>query len=236
MEQDPSHSIENLTENNEIDEKTQDITDSTSVDDKPEKTIIDINNNGIDDKIPKQGEIEFLYLELDTPLPPVAGLSSPRRPDQSPDPPPCPNLKKYASPFLWSTAHKTVTTVICCAVTMMASYAAGMYTPPSQELMDKWHVGRAVYNLGITFYTLGFGTAPMVLAPFSEFNGRKPIFVLSGVLFTGESILVHVLLLLLIPFTVCLIGCGATKSLAGLLIARFFLGIGGCKYNCKQLL
>lgn len=52
--------------------------------------------------------------------------------------------------------------------------------------MAKWNVGRVVYNLGITLFTLGFGIGPMVLASLSEIEGRRPIFVASGVVFTGE--------------------------------------------------
>ena len=174
--------------NDNISEKSYVIVDSASGEEKAQDTIVEDEEEeyGNEGKVPAgQKEIEYIYLEFDTPLPTPANVSSPQ-PGQSAPPPPCPNLKKYASPFLWPSFRKSVTTVICCLVTMMASYSAGEYTPPSQQLMDKWHVSRVVYNLGITLYTLGFGTAPMVLAPFSEFNGRRPIFILSGVLFTGE--------------------------------------------------
>ncbi|KAL4899755.1 hypothetical protein BDW74DRAFT_188919 [Aspergillus multicolor] len=159
-----------------------------------------------------QTPLEHLYLTFDTPLPSPVGLSSPH-PGQ-PAPPPCPDLSKYASPFLWSEPRKSVITWISCGVTAMSAYAAGEYTPPADELTAKWNVSRVVYNLGITLFCLGFGVAPMVLAPFSEINGRRPIFVSSGVV-----------------FTVCLIGCGATESFAGLLVARFFLGIGGSTFS-----
>ncbi|KAE8399272.1 major facilitator superfamily domain-containing protein [Aspergillus pseudonomiae] len=142
-------------------------------------------------------DVEYLYLNFDTTLPHPMGISSPQ-PGQA-SPPPCPNLTKYASPFLWAESRKTVVTIISCCVTAMSAYAAGS----------------VVYNLGISLYTLGFAIAPMVLAPFSEINGRRPIFVSSGLV-----------------FTVCLIGCGATESFAGMLVARFFLGVGGCKLPC----
>ncbi|KAL4784804.1 major facilitator superfamily domain-containing protein [Aspergillus varians] len=159
-----------------------------------------------------QNPVEHLYLTFDTPLPLPVGLASPQ-PSQ-PAPPACPDLSKYASPFLWSGPRKSVITMISCGVTAMSAYAAGAYTPPADELTAKWGVSRVVYNLGITLFCLGFGIAPMVLAPFSEINGRRPIFVSSGVV-----------------FTVCLVGCGATNSFAGLLIARFFLGIGGSTFS-----
>ncbi|KAB8249913.1 major facilitator superfamily domain-containing protein [Aspergillus flavus] len=138
-------------------------------------------------------DVEYLYLNFDTTLPHPVGITSPQ-PEQA-SPPPCPNLTKYASPFMWAESRKTVVTVISCCVTAMSAYAAGS----------------VVYNLGISLYTLGFAIAPMVLAPFSEINGRRPIFVSSGLV-----------------FTVCLIGSGATESFAGMLVARFFLGVGGC--------
>ncbi|KAL5342829.1 major facilitator superfamily domain-containing protein [Aspergillus crustosus] len=163
-----------------------------------------------DDNI--QPPIDYLYLTFDTPLPLPVGLSSPQ-PGQ-PTPPPCPDLSQYASPFGWSETRKSVITMISCGVTAMSAYAAGEYTPPANELTAKWNVSRVVYNLGITLFCLGFGIAPMVLAPFSEINGRRPIFVTSGVV-----------------FTICLIGCGATDSFAGLLVARFFLGIGGSTFS-----
>ncbi|EYE99745.1 MFS transporter [Aspergillus ruber CBS 135680] len=157
-------------------------------------------------------DIEHLYLDFETPLPNPMGISSPRS-GQSPPPSP-PNLNKYTSPFLWSKPRKTIITIISCCVTALSAYAAGEYTPPSEELTAKWHVSKVAYNVGITLFTLGFGIAPMVLAPFSEINGRRPIFVASGLV-----------------FTVCLIGCGATDSYAGMLVGRFFLGIGGSTFS-----
>ncbi|KAB8215298.1 major facilitator superfamily domain-containing protein [Aspergillus novoparasiticus] len=141
-------------------------------------------------------DVEYLYLNFDTTLPHPVGITSPQ-PGQA-SPPPCPNLTTYASPFLWAESRKTVVTIISCCVTAMSAYAAGS----------------VVYNLGISLYTLGFAIAPMVLAPFSEINGRRPIFVSSGLV-----------------FTVCLIGSGATESFAGMLVARFFLGVGGSTFS-----
>ena len=153
-------------------------------------------------------DIEHAYLEFSTDLPtPMPGASG-----SSPVDPP--NLTPYMSPFLWSQPRKTLVTIISCCVTALSAYAAGEYTPPSAQLMAKWHVGRVVYNLGITLYTLGFGIGPMVMASFSEINGRRPIFVSSGVV-----------------FTVCLVGCGATESFAGMMLARFFLGIAGSTFS-----
>lgn len=129
-------------------------------------------------------EIEYLYLNFDTPLPTPAGISSPQ-PGQLP-PPEVPNLKQFMSPFLWSKGHKAMVTWISCAVTALAAFAAGEFNPESKILCREWKISTVVYELGITVFTTGFAIAPMVLAPFSEINGRRPMFISSGILFTGE--------------------------------------------------
>lgn len=128
-------------------------------------------------------EIEFRYLELDTPLP-TPCIALPPGPGQSP-PPAAPSLEKYTSPFLWPKWRKSLMTWISCAVTALAGYSAGEVSPAADELTQKWGISTVVYNLSITIFCIGFALAPMVLAPFSEINGRRPIFVASGILFVG---------------------------------------------------
>jgi hypothetical protein len=128
-------------------------------------------------------EIEYLYLTFDTELPTPAGISSPK-PDLPP-PPECPNLKPFTSPFLWSKSRKTLITWLACGVTVLAAYSAGEYEPAAQQLIPIWGVSEVVFNLGVTIFCTGFAIAPMVLAPFSEINGRRPVFLASGILFTG---------------------------------------------------
>lgn len=129
-------------------------------------------------------EFESLYLELDTPLP-TPCITLPPGPGQSPPPDP-PNLEKYTSPFLWPRWRKSLMTYISCAVTALAGYSAGEVSPASDELCKEWGISSVVYNLSITLFCVGFALAPMILAPFSEINGRRPIFIASGVLFVGR--------------------------------------------------
>lgn len=55
---------------------------------------------------------------------------------------------------------------------------------------------------------LGFAIAPMILAPFSEINGRRPVFVFSGIAFVIFQLL-----------------CGVTRTFYGMLICRFMAGV-----------
>lgn len=54
----------------------------------------------------------------------------------------------------------------------------------------------------------------MVLAPFSEINGRRPVFIASGIL-----------------FVICQLCTGFTRSYAGMLVVRFLVGVGGSTFS-----
>lgn len=123
-----------------------------------------------------RGEIVWHYLEFETPLP------SPNLAQSNGKPPPeCPNLKKYTSPFLWSETRKNLMTALSCLVTIIAAYNAGAYSPGVEQMSEEWNKGRVAVLVGITTFTVGFGIAPMFLAPFSELNGRRPVFVATGI-------------------------------------------------------
>ncbi|RAL11771.1 putative MFS multidrug transporter [Aspergillus homomorphus CBS 101889] len=161
---------------------------------------------------PSTQDIQYRYLELDTPLP-TPCITLPPGPNQSPPPEP-PSLEKYISPFLWPKWRKSMMTWIACAVTALAGYSAGEVSPASSVLTAEWGVSAVVYNLTITVFCTGFALAPMVLAPFSEINGRRPIFVASGILFTAS-----------------LLACGGTHIFGGLLVARVLQGIGASTFS-----
>lgn len=125
------------------------------------------------------GDIVWHYLEFETDLP-SPNLSR-RIPNEQTPPPECPDLKKYTSPFLWSRSRKNFMVLLSCLVTTIAAYNAGAYSPGVTQMEDEWHKGRVAVLVGITTFTVGFGIAPMFLAPFSELNGRRPVFVITGI-------------------------------------------------------
>ena len=156
-----------------------------------------------------QDEIVYHYLTFETDLPSPAYLSQPDYSHSSQASPPaqCPNLDKYISPFLWSSQRKTIITYLSCAATAVTAYAAGSYSSGSAQMQEEWHVSQTAVAVGITTFTCGFGIAPMVLAPFSEINGRRPIFVVTGTLFVIFQLI-----------------CALTPTYAGMLISRFLVG------------
>ena len=54
----------------------------------------------------------------------------------------------------------------------------------------------------------------MVMAPFSEIRGRRPVFIATGIL-----------------FVICQLCCAITRSYGGMLVARFFGGVGGSTFS-----
>jgi len=163
-------------------------------------------------------ETVWHYLTFDTELPSPAHLTqSPLMgggDERSSPPPACPNLKKYTSPFLWSSSRKNLITWMSCAATVVTAYTAGSYAPALDGMTREWHVSDVVATLGITVFTCGFGVAPMFLAPFSEINGRRPVFVVTGVLFVIFQIV-----------------CAVTPTFAGMLVARFLAGCASSTFS-----
>ena len=94
-----------------------------------------------------------------------------------------------------------------CIATTITAYSAGAYAAGNDQYMEEWNISLPAANVGIAVFTAGFGIAPMILAPFSEVNGRRPVFVAAGCLFT------------LFQLT-----CALTPTFGGMLAARFLVG------------
>ena len=155
--------------------------------------------------------LTYHYLTFETELPPPTSLGPCRDGSAAPEPP---DLRNYISPFTWSESRKTFITWLSCAVTVVTAYTAGSYSPASQQMSEYWHVSQVAIYVGITTFTTGFAIAPMVLAPFSELNGRRPVFITTGIL-----------------FVICQLSCAVTRSFPGMLVARFFAGVGGSTFS-----
>lgn len=70
-----------------------------------------------------------------------------------------------------------------------------------------------VVILGLSLFVAGLGIGPMVLAPLSEFYGRRPIYIIS----------LFIYLLFLIP-------CAVAKNIQTMLVARFLTGVAGSAF------
>jgi hypothetical protein len=114
--------------------------------------------------------IQWHYLTFETELPHPTSIT-PNSSDAPPPPPP-PDLTKYTSPFLWSKLQKGIIIWLSVVATAFTAFTAGAYSPGLDQMKAEWNVSTVAILTGITTFTCGFGIAPMVLAPFSEINGR----------------------------------------------------------------
>ena len=163
---------------------------------------------GSDDKI------QWHYLTFETILPNPAYLAQPTTSDRAKQPPECPDLKKYTNPFLWPRSRKLFMSWLGCIATTITAYTAGSYAAGIDQMTKEWHVSRPAAEVGITLFTCGFAVAPMFLAPFSEINGRRPMFVITGFL-----------------FVIFQLTCALTPTFAGMMVARFLTGCSSSTFS-----
>jgi multidrug resistance protein len=157
-----------------------------------------------------QSPITYHYLTFETPLP----LPSPPPLNVDTPPPPAPDLSSFGDPFLWSPTRKRLTIWLACLATMFTAYNAGSYSPPLAAMSAEFGVSELTALTGLTSFCLGFAITPMVLAPFSEIQGRYPVFVVAGILFEAMQI-----------------ACALTPNVAGMIVARFLVGCGSSVFS-----
>ncbi|KAI1463269.1 MFS general substrate transporter [Daldinia caldariorum] len=155
--------------------------------------------------------ISYVCLTFDTPLP---SPNTDGRQLGRGDLPACPDLSSYADPLKWPPARKGVMVAISCMATCFTAYAAGAYSESADLIAAEFNTTRENALVGVTTFCIGFAIAPMVLAPFSEINGRYPIFAVAGVVFVVFQAV-----------------CGVVTNLAGMLVARFLKGVGGSVFS-----
>ncbi|ETS75482.1 hypothetical protein PFICI_12426 [Pestalotiopsis fici W106-1] len=120
----------------------------------------------------------------------------------------------FQSPHRWSTFRKTKVLIPPFLAAVIGSYAAGAYSPGSEQMQQQWQVSETLFDLGLLMYVVAFAFAPMTLAPISELYGRYWVYVGSGlVLFLGT------------------VGCAFAPSLGPMLFFRLVAGCGGSVYS-----
>ncbi|KAH7166302.1 major facilitator superfamily domain-containing protein [Dactylonectria macrodidyma] len=157
--------------------------------------------------------ISYLYLSFDSNLP------SPQTPregglDDNEQLPPCPDLRTYSSPLTWPLVRKNILLALSCIATFLTAYTAGAYSPPSSLMAKDLGTTHLATLVGITTFCMGFAIAPMALAPISEIWGRYPVFIFAGVVYVIFQAV-----------------CPLMTNLAGMLVARFLVGVGGSVFS-----
>ncbi|KAK0665964.1 major facilitator superfamily domain-containing protein [Cercophora samala] len=162
-------------------------------------------------------DITNVYLTFETALPSPQFHQNAHAAASTSKLPQPPDLTPFADPRTWASHRKNVLLFLSCVATFLTAYTSGSYSPPAELMRASLSpVPSSVEPVlaGITTFCVGFGLAPMMLAPLSEMNGRYPVFVCAGVvyvLFQGI--------------------CGVVTSLPALLVARLLVGVGASVFS-----
>ncbi|KAK4671395.1 hypothetical protein QC764_600630 [Podospora pseudoanserina] len=123
-------------------------------------------------------------------------------------------VQKIRDPTKWPAQEKHFVAGLSILTTFMAAYSISAYVSGVSSIAAEYGSSRTVVLVGMPTFQTAFAVAPMVLAPFSEFVGRKPVFL--------STYGLYILCTLLIP---------VVNNLAGLLITRFFQGVGASTFS-----
>jgi MFS family permease len=109
--------------------------------------------------------------------------------------------------------QKNVALYLSCIATVFTAYTAGSFAPPAFAMAEEWNVSTEAVLVGITTFCCEFAIAPMILARFSEINGRYLVFISAGIF-----------------FEICQVCCAITRSYSGI-TAGFWAGAGSSVYS-----
>lgn len=84
----------------------------------------------------------------------------------------------------WSTFSKWSTASIISLMGFVAPLGSSIVVPGSGLLDREFHLNSRVLSLlPVSFFILGLGIGPFVLAPISELKGRQPVYIGSSIIF-----------------------------------------------------
>ena len=112
-----------------------------------------------------------------------------------------------------STARKWAVVMTLAFGSLCVTCTSSLYTTTYDQMDAEFGNSRIVATLGLSLFVFGLGLSPMVLAPLSEFYGRRPIYVWSYIF-----------------FTIWLIPCAVSQNIQTMLIARFLDGFAGSAF------
>ncbi|KAF6833525.1 MFS multidrug transporter [Colletotrichum musicola] len=118
-------------------------------------------------------------------------------------------------PMNFSKAEKITTIALVGSFAFVTPFASSISASAQTQLLRDLGGGddsseRLLVTMTVAIYVLGFSIGPLLLSPLSELHGRRPLILVSDLLFTVWSL-----------------ACALAPSLPALVAFRFFEGVGG---------
>ncbi|KAI0053376.1 MFS general substrate transporter [Auriscalpium vulgare] len=112
-----------------------------------------------------------------------------------------------ANPFNWSRLFRWYLTFAGGILVLNATFASAAPSNILPQMMEEFGFGKEVATLTVSLFIAGYCVGPLLWGPLSENIGRRPVFLISFVFYTGFQI-----------------GCALSKNTASILIFRFLGG------------
>lgn len=83
------------------------------------------------------------------------------------------------NPLSWPEWKKWSILLIVSACSLAVTCTSSVVTTAYSGLEKDFGISHEVAILGLSLFVAGLGTGPLLLAPFSEFYGRRPVYIVS---------------------------------------------------------
>ncbi|KAF5007706.1 hypothetical protein FDECE_5954 [Fusarium decemcellulare] len=121
--------------------------------------------------------------------------------------------KDPMSPRNMSSLHKWAIVTIVCTSSLCVTCDSSIYTATYAQMNAEFHTTTLISTLGLSTFVIGIALGPLLTSPLSEYYGRRPIYLVSWVLFLVWNI----------PSAVA-------QNIETMIIARFFAGFAGSTF------
>lgn len=111
------------------------------------------------------------------------------------------------NPQNWSPVRRGLLSIVAAMVVLNATFSSSAPSGISKDLVQYFGFSIEVATLNVSIFVAGYAIGPVLWGPLSEINGRKPVFLISMLLYTGWNV-----------------GCALSKNTASLLIFRLLAG------------
>lgn len=116
-------------------------------------------------------------------------------------------------PKSMSKARKWLIVIIVSFTSFCVTCNSTVYTTTYDQLDPRFHTSREVATLGLSTFVFGLMAGPLLLAPLSEFYGRRMVYIGS----------ISLVLIFIIP-------CAVAQNIETILVTRFFDGFFGSAF------
>jgi hypothetical protein len=119
-------------------------------------------------------------------------------------------LPTHLDPQQWSPRRKVLTGILISLSQLVSLMSASVIAPALPKISRVLHIDPSTTQITMSIYLLGFAVGPLIIAPWSEAYGRRPLWLGSQLFYIFWN-------------TLCPVG----DQLGLIVVGRFLSGVGG---------